>query len=243
MIELKNIDVTFQNGSHEFKAVDNVSLKINKGEIFGIVGPSGAGKSTLVRVINLLQRPTNGEVIIEGSDITKFNRKQLRKTRLNIGMIFQHFNLISGSTIAENVAFSLYANNYPKDKIKDRVKELLEIVHLPEKADAYPANLSGGQKQRVAIAGILAMSPSIIILDEATSSIDTRTELQIQKAFDEMMKGRTTFIVAHRLSTIKNANQIIVMDQGHIVEIGNHEELLQKQGYYHQLYYSQFETE
>ena len=152
MIELKNIDVTFQNGSHEFKAVDNVSLKINKGEIFGIVGPSGAGKSTLVRVINLLQRPTNGEVIIEGSDITKFNRKQLRKTRLNIGMIFQHFNLISGSTIAENVAFSLYANNYPKDKIKDRVKELLEIVHLPEKADAYPANLSGGQKQRVAIA-------------------------------------------------------------------------------------------
>ena len=100
MIELKNIDVTFQNGSHEFKAVDNVSLKINKGEIFGIVGPSGAGKSTLVRVINLLQRPTNGEVIIEGSDITKFNRKQLRKTRLNIGMIFQHFNLISGSTIS-----------------------------------------------------------------------------------------------------------------------------------------------
>lgn len=149
MIELKNIDVTFQNGSHEFKAVDNVSLKINKGEIFGIVGPSGAGKSTLVRVINLLQRPTNGEVIIEGSDITKFNRKQLRKTRLNIGMIFQHFNLISGSTIAENVAFSLYANNYPKDKIKDRVKELLEIVHLPEKADAYPANLSGGQNKEL----------------------------------------------------------------------------------------------
>ena len=103
MIELKNIDVTFKNGSHEFKAVDNVRLKINKGEIFGIVGPSGAGKSTLVRVINLLQRPTNGEVIIEGSDITKFNRKQLRKTRLNIGMIFQHFNLISGSTIAENI--------------------------------------------------------------------------------------------------------------------------------------------
>ena len=172
MIELKNIDVTFQNGSHEFKAVDNVSLKINKGEIFGIVGPSGAGKSTLVRVINLLQRPTNGEVIIEGSDITKFNRKQLRKTRLNIGMIFQHFNLISGSTIAENVAFSLYANNYPKDKIKDRVKELLEIVHLPEKADAYPANLSGGQKQRVAIARALANNPDILLCDEATSALD-----------------------------------------------------------------------
>ena len=131
MIELKNIDVTFQNGSHEFKAVDNVSLKINKGEIFGIVGPSGAGKSTLVRVINLLQRPTNGEVIIEGSDITKFNRKQLRKTRLNIGMIFQHFNLISGSTIAENVAFSLYANNYPKDKIKElRLQEHWRTIQI-----------------------------------------------------------------------------------------------------------------
>ena len=186
MIELKNIDVTFQNGSHEFKAVDNVSLKINKGEIFGIVGPSGAGKSTLVRVINLLQRPTNGEVIIEGSDITKFNRKQLRKTRLNIGMIFQHFNLISGSTIAENVAFSLYANNYPKDKIKDRVKELLEIVHLPEKADAYPANLSGGQKQRVAIARALAniqiscyamkQPPHWILREEENCGIITRDQ-------------------------------------------------------------------
>ena len=196
MIELKNIDVTFQNGSHEFKAVDNVSLKINKGEIFGIVGPSGAGKSTLVRVINLLQRPTNGEVIIEGSDITKFNRKQLRKTRLNIGMIFQHFNLISGSTIAENVAFSLYANNYPKDKIKDRVKELLEIVHLPEKADAYPANLSGGQKQRVAIAGILAMSPSIIILDEATSMLDPRGRKEINELVRELKKQNNMTIIS-----------------------------------------------
>ena len=149
MIELKNIDVTFQNGSHEFKAVDNVSLKINKGEIFGIVGPSGAGKSTLVRVINLLQRPTNGEVIIEGSDITKFNRKQLRKTRLNIGMIFQHFNLISGSTIAENVAFSLYANNYPKDKIKRQSERTLRDRTSSRKKQMHiQQNLSGGQKTK-----------------------------------------------------------------------------------------------
>ena len=130
MIELKNIDVTFQNGSHEFKAVDNVSLKINKGEIFGIVGPSGAGKSTLVRVINLLQRPTNGEVIIEGSDITKFNRKQLRKTRLNIGMIFQHFNLLMQKNVLENVCFPLYIQGKSKKDARKRAKEHLDIVGL-----------------------------------------------------------------------------------------------------------------
>lgn len=139
-------------------------------------------------MINLLQRPTNGEVIIEGSDITKFNRKQLRKTRLNIGMIFQHFNLISGSTIAENVAFSLYANNYPKDKIKDRVKELLEIVHLPEKADAYPANLSGGQKQRVAIARALANNPDILLCDEATSALILRIQKKLWNYYERLMK-------------------------------------------------------
>ena len=224
MIELKNIDVTFQNGSHEFKAVDNVSLKINKGEIFGIVGPSGAGKSTLVRVINLLQRPTNGEVIIEGSDITKFNRKQLRKTRLNIGMIFQHFNLISGSTIAENVAFSLYANNYPKDKIKDRVKELLEIVHLPEKADAYPANLSGGQKQRVAIARALANNPKVLLCDEATSALDPQTTQSILQLIKKVNKelGLTVILITHEMAVVKEVcDKVAVMEDGRVVEQGS----------------------
>ena len=218
MIELKNIDVTFQNGSHEFKAVDNVSLKINKGEIFGIVGPSGAGKSTLVRVINLLQRPTNGEVIIEGSDITKFNRKQLRKTRLNIGMIFQHFNLISGSTIAENVAFSLYANNYPKDKIKDRVKELLEIVHLPEKADAYPANLSGGQKQRVAIARALANNPDILLCDEPTGALDYNTSKEILKLIEKVNQkyGSTVIMVTHNDAIKDMADRVVKLRDGMI---------------------------
>ena len=220
MIELKNIDVTFQNGSHEFKAVDNVSLKINKGEIFGIVGPSGAGKSTLVRVINLLQRPTNGEVIIEGSDITKFNRKQLRKTRLNIGMIFQHFNLISGSTIAENVAFSLYANNYPKDKIKDRVKELLEIVHLPEKADAYPANLSGGQKQRVAIARALANNPDILLCDEPTGALDYNTSKEILKLIEKVNQkyGSTVIMVTHNDAIKYMADRVVRLRDGQILK-------------------------
>ena len=227
MIELKNIDVTFKNGSHEFKAVDNVSLKINKGEIFGIVGPSGAGKSTLVRVINLLQRPTNGEVIIEGSDITKFNRKQLRKTRLNIGMIFQHFNLISGSTIAENIAFSLYANDYPKNKIKDRVKELLEIVHLPEKADAYPANLSGGQKQRVAIAGVVAMRPSCIVLDEPTAMLDPNGRKEVLKAVSELNKKEnvTVVLITHYMEEVIHANKVYVMDGGNVVMQGTPREI------------------
>ena len=230
MIELKNIDVTFKNGSHEFKAVDNVSLKINKGEIFGIVGPSGAGKSTLVRVINLLQRPTNGEVIIEGSDITKFNRKQLRKTRLNIGMIFQHFNLISGSTIAENVAFSLYANNYPKDKIKDRVKELLEIVHLQEKADAYPANLSGGQKQRVAIAGVVAMRPSCIVLDEPTAMLDPNGRKEVLEAISELNKKEnvTVILITHYMEEVIDADQVFVMDEGHVVMHGTPKEIFSR---------------
>ena len=231
MIELKNIDVTFKNGSHEFKAVDNVSLKINKGEIFGIVGPSGAGKSTLVRVINLLQRPTNGEVIIEGSDITKFNRKQLRKTRLNIGMIFQHFNLISGSTIAENIAFSLYANDYPKNKIKDRVKELLEIVHLPEKADAYPANLSGGQKQRVAIARALANNPDILLCDEATSALDPKTTKDILALLEDINKklGITIVIVTHQMEVVKQICQKVALLQGGVlVAEGKAEEVFLK---------------
>ena len=222
MIELKNIDVTFQNGSHEFKAVDNVSLKINKGEIFGIVGPSGAGKSTLVRVINLLQRPTNGEVIIEGADITKFNRKQLRKTRLNIGMIFQHFNLISGSTIAENVAFSLYANNYPKDKSIDRVKELLEIVHLPEKADAYPANLSGGQKQRVAIARALANNPDILLCDEATSALDIENTEEIVELLREINEKThiTIVFITHEMDVAKKLfDRIAFMEDGQLKEV------------------------
>ena len=229
MIELKNIDVTFQNGSHEFKAVDNVSLKINKGEIFGIVGPSGAGKSTLVRVINLLQRPTNGEVIIEGSDITKFNRKQLRKTRLNIGMIFQHFNLISGSTIAENVAFSLYANNYPKDKIKDRVKELLEIVHLPEKADAYPANLSGGQKQRVALARTMVMKPKILLLDEPLSALDGVIKESIKDRIKTIAKEYhlTTIIVTHDPEeALTLSDRVMIVNQGKIIQFGTPEEII-----------------
>lgn len=222
MIELKNIDVAFGEKGHLFKAVDDVSLTIEKGEVFGIVGPSGAGKSTLVRVINLLQRPTKGQVLIEGQDITRLNRKELRNVRLNIGMIFQHFNLISGSTIAENVAFSLYANHYPKDKIQQRVKELLELVHLPEKADAYPANLSGGQKQRVAIARALANNPEILLCDEATSALDLENTEEIVSLLKEINEKTniTIVFITHEMEVAKKLfDRIAFMEQGKLKEV------------------------
>ena len=223
MTELKNIDVTFQNGSHEFKAVDNVSLKINKGEIFGIVGPSGAGKSTLVRVINLLQRPTNGEVIIEGSDITKFNRKQLRKTRLNIGMIFQHFNLLEQQTVLENVCFPLEIRGIPRKERREKALELLDKVGLADKANAYPAQLSGGQKQRVAIARVLANEPEVILCDEATSALDpetTQTILKLLKNIRDTL-GITIVVITHEMRVIQQVcTRVAVLDGGLVQEEG-----------------------
>ena len=185
-----------------------------------------------------------GQIIVSGHDIQEIKRDSLRE---NFGMVLQETWLKSG-TVAENIAYGREGTS--REEIIAAAKAAHAhsfIKRMPEGYDTMiqeeGGNLSQGQKQLLCIARVMLNLPPMLILDEATSSIDTRTELQIQKAFDEMMKGRTTFIVAHRLSTIKNADQIIVMDQGHIVEIGNHEELLQKQGYYHQLYYSQFETE
>ena len=228
MIELKNIDVTFQNGSHEFKAVDNVSLKINKGEIFGIVGPSGAGKSTLVRVINLLQRPTNGEVIIEGSDITKFNRKQLRKTRLNIGMIFQHFNLLMQRTALDNVCFPMEIAGISKKEARKKALEYLKVVGLEEKALSYPSQLSGGQKQRVAIARVLASNPKILLCDEATSALDPQTTKAILELIKEINRdyGITVVVITHEMSVVQEiCNRVAVLESGTLVESGTVEEL------------------
>ena len=172
MIKLENISVTFNDGKNKLDAVKNVTLTINRGEVFGIVGLSGAGKSTLVRVINLLQKPSEGRVIIQDKDITKLNSKELRSLRLKVGMIFQNFNLISGKTIYENIEFVLKANNYPKNKMKERIEYLLDLVNLSDKKDVYPANLSGGQKQRVGIARAIANDPEILLCDEATSALD-----------------------------------------------------------------------
>lgn len=224
MIELKNISVDFKDKGHTVHAVDDVSLHINKGEVFGIVGLSGAGKSTLVRVINLLQKPTKGQVIINGEDITNLSGSKLRKKRLNIGMIFQHFNLISGKTIYENIEFVLKADNYPKEKRKERIEELLKLVNLSDKRDSYPSNLSGGQKQRVGIARALANNPEILLCDEATSALDLENTDEIINLLKDIKEKTdiTIVFITHEMDVAKRLfDRVAVMSSGKIVEIND----------------------
>ena len=224
MIELKNISVDFEDKGKVVHAVDNVSLKINKGEVFGIVGLSGAGKSTLVRVINLLQKPTKGEVLIDGVDITKLSRDELRKKRLKIGMIFQHFNLISGKTIYQNIEFVLKANNYPKEKRQERIEELLKLVNLSDKKDAYPVNLSGGQKQRVGIARAIANDPEILLCDEATSALDLENTDEVLNLLQNIKDHTdiTIVFITHEMDVAKKLfDRAAVMSNGKIVEIND----------------------
>lgn len=224
MIELKNINVEFELKGDIVQAVKDVNLTVNKGEVFGIVGLSGAGKSTLVRVINLLQKPSSGQVIINGKDITSLNRSELRKTRLKIGMIFQHFNLISGKTIYENIEFVLKANNYPKEKRRDRINELLSLVNLKDKEDAYPSNLSGGQKQRVGIARAIANEPEILLCDEATSALDLENTEEILNLLKDIKDktGITIVFITHEMEVAKKFfNRVAVMSKGEIIEVND----------------------
>lgn len=224
MIELKDINVEFEIKGKKVQAVKDVNLKINKGEIFGIVGLSGAGKSTLVRVINLLQKPTSGQVIIDDEDITNISRSKLREKRLKIGMIFQQFNLISGKTIYENIEFVLKANNYPKDKRNERINELLSLVKLEDKKEVYPANLSGGQKQRVGIARAIANNPEVLLCDEATSALDlenTEEILNLLKDIHDKLNITIVFIT-HEMEVAKKLfNRVAVMSNGEIVEVND----------------------
>lgn len=224
MIELKDVNVSFQVDKATVHACKNINLKIKRGEVFGIVGLSGAGKSTLVRVINLLQKPSSGEVRINGKDITKLKGEALRKIRLDIGMIFQHFNLISGKTVFENIEFVLKANAVPKDKRKERVEELLRLVDLSDKAKAYPSNLSGGQKQRVGIARALANNPEILLCDEATSALDLENTEEILNLLERISKqfNITIVFITHEMEVAKRLfDRVAVMSAGEIVEIND----------------------
>lgn len=224
MIELKDVSVVFNIKGNNVEAVKDINVKINKGDIFGIVGLSGAGKSTLVRTINLLQKPTKGKVFINDQDITELKVEALRQIRLKIGMIFQHFNLISGKTVYQNIEFALKANNYPKDKIESRVEELLKLVSLEDKVKAYPVNLSGGQKQRVGIARALANNPEILLCDEATSALDLENTQEILKLLKEINKkyGITIVFITHELEVAKSLfNRVAVMNRGEIVEVND----------------------
>lgn len=224
MIRFENTSVRFERDNKEFIAVDSVSLEIKKGEFFGIVGASGAGKSTLVRTVNLLERPSSGKVFIDGTDVTDYQGRELSKLRLKIGMIFQHFNLIKNSTVADNVAFALLASGTPKKEIKQRVNELLCLVGLDDKASLYPNSLSGGQKQRVAIARALANNPEILLCDEATSALDpdnTKEVINTLKSIKEKYPITVLFIT-HQMEVAKSIfDRIAVMEKGRVVEVAN----------------------
>ncbi|WP_156299359.1 methionine ABC transporter ATP-binding protein [Streptobacillus canis] len=219
MIKLNNISVDF-NG---FKAVNNVDLEIDKGDIYGIVGFSGAGKSTLVRTINLLQNVSNGNVVINNTNITNLKEKELRKYREKIAMIFQHFNLLNSLNVIDNVTFSLRNSNLSKAEKKEKARKLLKLVDLEDKENNYPSELSGGQKQRVAIARALANDPEILLCDEATSALDPQTTQQILKLLKRVNEeiGITIVIITHEMGVIKEiCNKVAIMEKGEIVERG-----------------------
>lgn len=224
MIELKDIDVVFKQKDNVVTAVKDVNLSINRGEIFGIVGYSGAGKSTLVRTINLLQRPTNGSVIVNGQNLIELAPAELRTARKKIGMIFQHFNLMNSRTIFDNVAFPLKGSGLSKKEVAHKVAELLNLVGLKEKSDSYPSQLSGGQKQRVAIARALANDPDVLLCDEATSALDPKTTSSILKLLKELNQklNITMVVITHEMAVVKDlCDRVAVMENGHVLEEGS----------------------
>lgn len=223
MIRLENVSKTFTDSNKEVHAVNNVSLTINDGDIFGIIGFSGAGKSTLVRCINLLEKPTEGKVFVDDAEITALSGKELRKARKKIGMIFQHFNLMPSRTIFGNVAYPLRGSGLSKEEIKEKVHHLLELVGISEKENAFPSQLSGGQKQRVAIARALANDPNILLCDEATSALDPQTTKSILKLLQQLNQtlGITVVVITHEMAVVKEiCNRVAVMDHGDVVEEG-----------------------
>lgn len=221
MIDLRNITKTFATESGPLQAVSDVSLQIDEGDIYGLIGFSGAGKSTLLRTINLLERPDAGTVAVDGEELTKLNLRELRRRRLSIGMIFQHFNLLNNLNVYDNVSFPLEIAKVPKAEWRPRIERCLEMVGLSDKAKAYPAKLSGGQKQRVAIARALANEPKILLCDEPTSSVDPQTTGSILAALKDINRklGITIVIVTHEMNVVQAiCNKVAVMEQGRVVE-------------------------
>lgn len=223
MVELTHISKDFGKGQKQVHAVKDVSLSVSRGEIFGIIGFSGAGKSTLVRCINLLERPTAGNVTVDGKRLTELSPKELRRERKKIGMIFQHFNLMPSRTVAGNVAYPLRGSGLSRKEIADRVQSLLTLVGIADKISAYPGQLSGGQKQRVAIARALANNPSVLLCDEATSALDpqaTKAILHLLKHLNETL-GITIILITHEMAVVKEICQrVAVMEHGRVVEEG-----------------------
>jgi D-methionine transport system ATP-binding protein len=224
MISFENISVDFLHRKKEVAAVKDVSFEIRQGEIFGIVGTSGAGKSTLLRTINLLQRPTSGNMYVDNANITDIKGEALRQLRLQIGMIFQQFNLIHTKTVYENIALALKIAGKSKEETNRRVAEVLELVGLTDRATAYPSTLSGGQKQRVGIARAIANNPKILLCDEPTSALDLETTDSILRLLKDINQklGITTVIISHEMNVIKKiCDRVAVMSHGEILELGD----------------------
>ena len=228
MIELKHLSKVFPTADGDFEALSDINLTIGDGDIFGIVGMSGAGKSTLVRCINLLERPTSGAVYIDGENLMEFSPAQLRQTRRSISMIFQQFNLLMQRTCLKNICFPMEIAGVPKAEAKKRALEYLDIVGLPDKANAYPAQLSGGQKQRIAIARALASNPKMLLCDEATSALDPTTTRSILKLIQDINKrlGITVVVITHEMAVVEEiCTHVAILDGGHMVETGTVEEV------------------
>ena len=223
MIELKNLSKVYHAANKEIVALDGINLTIHDGEIFGIIGLSGAGKSTLVRCINLLEKPTGGEVVIDGQSLTKLPRKELLKLRQQIGMIFQGFNLLEQRNVIRNICFPLEISGTPKAEAKKRAEELLRVVGLSDKAASYPSQLSGGQKQRVAIVRALAMEPEVMLFDEPTSALDPEMVGEVLDLMRDLAKdGMTMAVVTHEMGFAREvADRVVFMADGKILEEGS----------------------
>lgn len=223
IIQVENLYKKFGTKDQQVEALKDVNLDIEKGEIFGIIGLSGAGKSTLVRCLNFLEKPTSGKVIVKGNNLADLSAKKLRAERQNIGMIFQHFNLLMQRNVLDNVCFPMEIAGIKKKEARERALKLLETVGLEEKAKAYPVQLSGGQKQRVAIARVLANNPEILLCDEATSALDPQTTKSILSLIKNINKtyGITAIIITHEMNVVREiCHRVAVIDGGEVKEVG-----------------------
>lgn len=223
MIELNKVNKVFGQAAEAVYALQDIDLQVPNGQIYGVIGASGAGKSTLIRCVNMLERPTSGTVLVAGQDLTQLNRAQLNIARQQIGMIFQHFNLLSNRTVRENIALPLEFAGVSREQIAQRVAELIELVGLTGREHAYPAQLSGGQKQRVAIARALAPKPKVLLCDEATSALDPATTKQILSLLADINQqlGITILLITHEMQVVKQiCTHVAIIDQGQLIESG-----------------------
>lgn len=224
MIELRQVNKIFKQHTKEIHALKDINLSIAKGEICGVIGSSGAGKSTLIRTVNMLEKPTSGQVLLDGHDLTQLCAKSLEQHRQKIGMIFQHFNLLTSRNVFENVALPLEFIGEKKENINQKVNELLKLVDLTDKAQSYPSQLSGGQKQRVAIARALASNPSVLLCDEATSALDpatTKSILTLLKKINEQLQI-TILLITHEMEVVKTiCDKVAIISQGELIEQGS----------------------